>query len=205
MARRIDRTRVAGIEVTQHENRDRQRHGSGPRGVAPGGAYRRRCMRSPGRRDDGAEAVALARADTPDLILMDLFMPGTDGVEATRRIMGESPCAILVVTATVTGHLSKVYQAMGYGAWMRSTHRPWARGARSPAPRCSCTRSRSSASCSASRQSRPRIGRPRRASLSSAFAFRSGRAAARSLGCAGSLDRRSPGLGGGPLPASARL
>jgi len=66
--------------------------------------------------NDGAEAVALARADAPDLILMDLFMPGTDGVEATRRIMGESPCAILVVTATVAGHLNKVYQAMGYGA-----------------------------------------------------------------------------------------
>jgi two-component system, chemotaxis family, response regulator WspF len=65
---------------------------------------------------DGAEAIALARIDRPDLILMDLFMPGIDGVEATRRIMGESPCAILVVTSTVTGHLSKVYQAMGYGA-----------------------------------------------------------------------------------------
>jgi two-component system response regulator WspF len=65
---------------------------------------------------DGAQAIALARVDRPDLILMDLFMPGTDGVEATRRIMGESPCAILVVTATVSGHLSKVYQAMGYGA-----------------------------------------------------------------------------------------
>ena len=65
---------------------------------------------------DGAEATALARIDRPDLILMDLFMPGMDGVEATRRIMGESACAILIVTATVTGHLSKVYQAMGYGA-----------------------------------------------------------------------------------------
>ena len=65
---------------------------------------------------DGAEAIALTRVDRPDLILMDLFMPGIDGVEATRRIMGESPCAILVVTSTVTGHLSKVYQAMGYGA-----------------------------------------------------------------------------------------
>jgi len=65
---------------------------------------------------DGDAAIALASEDRPDLILMDLFMPGTDGVEATRRIMGESPCAILVVTATVSGHLSKVYQAMGYGA-----------------------------------------------------------------------------------------
>jgi two-component system response regulator WspF len=66
--------------------------------------------------NDGAEAIALARVDRPDLILMDLLMPGTDGVEATRRIMGESPCAILVVTATISGHLNKVYQAMGYGA-----------------------------------------------------------------------------------------
>jgi two-component system response regulator WspF len=65
---------------------------------------------------DGAEAIARAREDPPDVILMDLFMPGVDGVEATRRIMGESPCAILVVTATIAGHLSKVYQAMGYGA-----------------------------------------------------------------------------------------
>ena len=66
--------------------------------------------------NDGAEAIALARVDRPDLILMDLMMPGIDGVEATRRIMGESPCAILIVTATITGHLSRVYQAMGYGA-----------------------------------------------------------------------------------------
>ncbi len=65
---------------------------------------------------DGGQAIALAREMAPDLILMDLFMPGIDGVEATRRIMGESPCAILIVTATVSGHLSKVYQAMGYGA-----------------------------------------------------------------------------------------
>ncbi len=65
---------------------------------------------------DGEQAVAMTRADGPDLILMDLFMPGTDGVEATRRIMNETPCAILVVTATVSGHINKVYQAMGSGA-----------------------------------------------------------------------------------------
>jgi len=65
---------------------------------------------------DGAEAVMLARKDSPDLILMDLFMPRMDGVEATRQIMATRPCAILVVTATVTGHIHKVYEAMGHGA-----------------------------------------------------------------------------------------
>jgi two-component system response regulator WspF len=66
--------------------------------------------------DDGSSAIECARRDLPDLILMDLFMPRVDGVEATRKIMAERPCAILIVTATVSGHLSKVYEAMGYGA-----------------------------------------------------------------------------------------
>ncbi|MEQ1862407.1 MAG: chemotaxis response regulator protein-glutamate methylesterase [Chthoniobacteraceae bacterium] len=65
---------------------------------------------------DGAEAVARCGADTPDLVLMDLIMPGMDGVEATRRIMTESPCAVLVVTATVEGNAAKVFEAMGAGA-----------------------------------------------------------------------------------------
>lgn len=65
---------------------------------------------------DGAEAIEKARADRPDLILMDLIMPGVDGVEATRRIMAESPCPILVVTATVSGNMGRVYEAMGLGA-----------------------------------------------------------------------------------------
>jgi two-component system, chemotaxis family, response regulator WspF len=66
--------------------------------------------------NDGAEAIARAREDLPDLVLMDLFMPRIDGVEATRQIMSESPCAILLVTSTVSGHLDKVYEAMGHGA-----------------------------------------------------------------------------------------
>lgn len=65
---------------------------------------------------DGAEAVSKTVADRPDLILMDLVMPGLDGVEATRRIMAEAPCPILIVTATVSGHLGRVYEAMGHGA-----------------------------------------------------------------------------------------
>ncbi|MFK0729745.1 MAG: chemotaxis response regulator protein-glutamate methylesterase [Gloeotrichia echinulata GP01] len=65
---------------------------------------------------DGAEAVSKCAQDTPDLILMDLIMPVMDGVEATRQIMKNSPCAILVVTANVGQNASKVFEAMGYGA-----------------------------------------------------------------------------------------
>jgi two-component system, chemotaxis family, response regulator WspF len=65
---------------------------------------------------DGAQAVGKCAADVPDLILMDLLMPVMDGVEATRQIMQNSPCAILVVTATVSGNAAKVFDAMGYGA-----------------------------------------------------------------------------------------
>jgi two-component system response regulator WspF len=65
---------------------------------------------------DGAEAVAACKADTPDLVLMDLIMPGMDGVEATRRIMAESPCAVLVVTASIGANTSRVFEAMGHGA-----------------------------------------------------------------------------------------
>jgi two-component system response regulator WspF len=65
---------------------------------------------------DGAEAVARCAADRPDLVLMDLVMPVLDGVEATRRIMAATPCAILVVTSTVEGNLDRVYNALGAGA-----------------------------------------------------------------------------------------
>ena len=65
---------------------------------------------------DGADAVAHCAKDTPDLILMDLFMPIMDGVEATSQIMKQSPCVILIVTASVGKNAGKVFEAMGHGA-----------------------------------------------------------------------------------------
>ena len=65
---------------------------------------------------DGVEAVEKCAKDVPDLILMDLIMPNMDGVQATKIIMKNSPCSILIVTASVSRNISKVFEAMGFGA-----------------------------------------------------------------------------------------
>jgi two-component system response regulator WspF len=65
---------------------------------------------------DGDEAVHLAAHDRPDLILMDLVMPRLNGVGATRAIMAQSPCPILVVTANMNENPGMVFEAMGQGA-----------------------------------------------------------------------------------------
>ncbi|MCW5550640.1 MAG: chemotaxis response regulator protein-glutamate methylesterase [Verrucomicrobiae bacterium] len=65
---------------------------------------------------DGLEAVERCAQDRPDLILMDLIMPRMDGIEATRRIMAKTPCAIVVVTANIEETTSRVFEAMGAGA-----------------------------------------------------------------------------------------
>ncbi|MBN9419122.1 MAG: chemotaxis-specific protein-glutamate methyltransferase CheB [Candidatus Eremiobacteraeota bacterium] len=65
---------------------------------------------------NGQEALEKCREDTPDLILMDLVMPVLNGVEATRRIMAECPCSILIVTASVDHKAAMVFEALGAGA-----------------------------------------------------------------------------------------
>jgi two-component system, chemotaxis family, response regulator WspF len=66
--------------------------------------------------NDGKEAVDFCVAQTPDVVLMDLVMPDVDGTEATRRIMRQAPCAILIVTVDVGVNAWRVYEAMAAGA-----------------------------------------------------------------------------------------
>lgn len=65
---------------------------------------------------DGVEACQRCAEDPPDIVLMDLVMPGMNGAQATRQIMANTPCPILIVTATVQGNMELVFEAMGYGA-----------------------------------------------------------------------------------------
>lgn len=68
-----------------------------------------------GEASTGEEAVALGEQLQPDVILMDLQMPGTNGIEATRRIVQTSPhIGVLVVTMFEDDH--SVFAAMRAGA-----------------------------------------------------------------------------------------
>jgi CheY-like chemotaxis protein len=60
---------------------------------------------------DGAQAVELARSLSPDVILMDLSLPGVDGWEATRRLKADARTQHIPVVA-LTGHaLSSALEA----------------------------------------------------------------------------------------------
>jgi DNA-binding NarL/FixJ family response regulator len=70
-----------------------------------------------GEAADGTEAVALARRERPDVVLMDIRMPTMDGLEATRRITADELLANVRVLMLTTFDLDEyVYQALRVGA-----------------------------------------------------------------------------------------
>ncbi|BBH69512.1 DNA-binding response regulator [Actinoplanes sp. OR16] len=68
-----------------------------------------------GEAGTGADAVRLSRELSPDVVLMDIRMPGLDGIEATRRITAE-PGAPRVVVLTTFDDDENVYGALRAGA-----------------------------------------------------------------------------------------
>jgi DNA-binding NarL/FixJ family response regulator len=69
-----------------------------------------------GEAADGEAAVVLARRERPDVMLMDVRMPGFGGIEATRVILGEPDSATRVVMLTTFDLDEYVYDAMRAGA-----------------------------------------------------------------------------------------
>lgn len=68
-----------------------------------------------GEASDGLEVLVKARKLKPDLILMDIGMPGCDGVEATQRIKQELPDTVIVIL-TVRDEDEKLFEAIQCGA-----------------------------------------------------------------------------------------
>lgn len=64
---------------------------------------------------DGAEALALARRHRPDLICMDVRMPGVDGIRATERVLALDPAPRVLVITTFDSD-DYVFQALRAGA-----------------------------------------------------------------------------------------
>lgn len=52
--------------------------------------------------ESGEEAVELVRSHHPGLVLMDINLPGINGIEATRQIVAEQPDAIVILLSTYT-------------------------------------------------------------------------------------------------------
>jgi two-component system, chemotaxis family, response regulator WspF len=65
---------------------------------------------------DGLEAVKCSIEDTPDLLLLDAELSAINVAEATRRIMSNAKCAILIVTSSADVHAGVVFEALGAGA-----------------------------------------------------------------------------------------
>jgi len=70
--------------------------------------------------DTGEDGVRLAREQRPDLILMDIQLPGIDGIQALRQIRGDAgtqSIPVMAVTASAMTHDRQKIMAAGFDAY----------------------------------------------------------------------------------------
>ena len=79
-----------------------------------------------GEAEDGLEALVKAQELAPDLILMDVSMPGCDGLEATQRVKQELP-GVTIVMLTMFSEDDKLFEAIRNGAqgYLLKSIRSW--------------------------------------------------------------------------------
>jgi DNA-binding NarL/FixJ family response regulator len=79
-----------------------------------------------GEATDGEHAVALCRDQRPDVVLMDIRMPGMDGIEATRRIAADEQLAptqvIMLTTFDTDEHIFDAIRAGAAGFLLKDAH-----------------------------------------------------------------------------------
>lgn len=71
--------------------------------------------------DNGADALAIARRDLPDVVVMDVGLPQLDGIEATRRLRAE-PATEHVLVVALSGHgdaVAKSAEEAGVNRYLR--------------------------------------------------------------------------------------
>lgn len=73
-------------------------------------------LRVIGEASDGPEAIALARRLRPDVMTMDVMMPGADGLTATEEIMAVTPTRIIVVSHLAATQQDLAFRALAAGA-----------------------------------------------------------------------------------------
>jgi two-component system chemotaxis response regulator CheB len=65
---------------------------------------------------DGREALQAVRDLRPDVVTMDVHMPGMDGLQATRHLMHESPVPVVIVSGTLKDQVDATFHALEAGA-----------------------------------------------------------------------------------------
>ena len=68
-----------------------------------------------GAAQDGEEAIRMVSEDCPDVVLMDLSMPGIGGIEATKALVGEHPQLKVLMLTSFGGH-ERMVEALQAGA-----------------------------------------------------------------------------------------